>query len=81
MQSERKTQIYLSDAEYLGLKRRANSEGRSMASVVREAVATYLATARRASPGTDPLRGLEGVADGQPGDSASIDDVLYGTAP
>jgi hypothetical protein len=80
MQSDRKTQIYLSDEEYRGLKRRAGVEGRSMASVVREAVATYLTSARAGSRGTDPLLGLGGVADGRRDDSASIDDVLYGSS-
>jgi hypothetical protein len=79
MQSERKTQIYLSEVEYQGLKRRADVEGRSMASVVREAVAAYLSSTRKKSARPDSLLGLEGLAEGRRTDSASIDDVLYGS--
>jgi hypothetical protein len=79
MQSEHKTQIYLSNEEYRALSRRARLERRSMAAIVREALGAYLAerTPRTVWSG-DPILGLVGVASGRTDDSASIDDVLYG---
>ena len=85
MQSERKTQIYLSEAEYRAVKRRASVEGRSMAGVIREAVAEYLTSApggrggRKGRRAPDPLLGIAGVADGASRDSTRIDEVLYGS--
>ncbi|MFQ5614276.1 MAG: CopG family transcriptional regulator [Anaerolineae bacterium] len=43
-----RTQIYLSDDQHRALKARAEAEGRSMATLIREAVAAYLA-----KPGSD----------------------------
>jgi len=81
MQSEHKTQIYLSTAEYRLLRRRAASEKRSMAAVIREALAAYLGSAPRGGWAGDSLASLPGIADGRPTDSADIDEVLYGGTP
>lgn len=80
MQSEHKTQIYLSRQQHRRLVRRARLEGRSMAAVVRDAVDRYLHDASVAgSWQNDSLSALAGMTEGRPDDSASIDDVLYGT--
>lgn len=79
MQSEHKTQIYLSEEQYRALSRRARLERRSMAAIVRDALGSYLAerTARTVWSG-DPILGLAGALGGRRDDSASIDAVLYG---
>lgn len=80
MQSEHKTQIYLSKQEYSALKRRARAERRPMAAVVREAVSHYLS--RPLSSGGwdgDSIAGITALADGAASDSEQIDEVLYGT--
>lgn len=61
-----KTLIYLEEAQLRELRRRARASRRSMASVVREAVGTYLARPRPA-----PLEGFVACAEGPPGDDAS----------
>ena len=79
MQSEHKTQIYLSRQQHRRLVRRARLEGRSMAAVVRDAVDRYLhGVSVAASWQEDSLSTLAGVAEGRSDDSASVDDVLYG---
>jgi hypothetical protein len=84
MQSARKTQIYLSEAEYRAVGRRAAVERTSKAAVIREAVAAYLTTppggrgGRGAGRRPDPLLGIAGVADGSRRDSTRIDEILYG---
>jgi hypothetical protein len=82
MQSEHKTQIYLSKEQYRALRRRAQAEGRSMAAIVRGAVEEYL----KRSPGrdawqADPLGRIVAAGEGSPGDSTSIDELLYGREP
>ena len=80
MQSEHKTQIYLSREQYRRLQRRARIEGCSMAALVRAAVERYLAEAAEPSSWAgDSLAVLAGACQGRPDDSASIDAVLYGS--
>ena len=64
--SLRKTLIYLEESQMRELRRRARASKRSMASVVRDAVGTYLAR-----PAGTPLDGFVGCAEGPPGDDAS----------
>lgn len=57
----------------------ADAEGRSAASIVREAVQTYVA-AKRPDPASNPLLGLVGAGDGGPEDAAEEHDrYLYGS--
>jgi len=82
MQSEHKTQIYLSGEQYRALKRRARAEGRPMAAVVRAAVDKYLDMPAGAGAWRhDSLSRIVGIAEGNPKDSETIDDVLYDADP
>ena len=64
--SLRKTLIYLEESQLDELRRRARASKRSMASVVREAVGTYLVR-----PAGTSLEGFVGCGEGPPGDDAS----------
>ena len=79
MHSEHKMQVYFSKVDYQRLRERAHREGRSIAAVVRDAVAEYLeATLPPGDWSDDAIGGLVGIAAGEPRDSSNIDDVLYG---
>jgi predicted transcriptional regulator len=79
MQSEHKTQIYLSHRQHRALQELARVEGRSMAAIIRDAVARYMEQRTEARPwgSDDPIRGLVGSMEGSPADSSSVDAVLY----
>lgn len=73
-----RTQIYLDDDLKRHLRARARTEGRSLAAVVRDAAAEYLAR-RDEVPDADPLLGLIGIGEGGPPDGAvNHDAYLYG---
>jgi hypothetical protein len=81
MQSEHKTQIYLSGQEHRALQQRARAERRSMAAIVREAVAEYLRRPIHGGAwGEDTITQIVGIGEGHPMDSELIDEVLYGDA-
>ena len=68
-----RTQILLDDWQYERLKSVAEREGRSLSNVVREAVATYLATGSESG-----LRAIEGIGDDPRLTGRDHDRVLYG---
>lgn len=78
MQSEHKTQIYLSSVQYKALRSAAAAEDRSMASIVRDAVDAYLEARTKARWQGDPIGRIVGLAEGGADDSDRIDDELYG---
>lgn len=74
----RRTQIYLEEDLKAALHALAEQQGRSLAAVVRDAAAEYLA--RREGAGEiDPLLALIGIGHGGPDDGAlNHDHYLYG---
>jgi hypothetical protein len=70
-----KTLVTLGDAQLKELRSKARREGRSVAALMREAVASYLAR-----PSASGLDGFVGCAEGPPDDDTSerADDVLKG---
>ena len=73
-----RTQIYLEPGQYELLRSRARREGKTLASLIREALDEYLA-GKAAQPGKDPLHRVIGIGDG---DGAAVaencDEYLYG---
>ncbi len=72
-----RTQVYLDEAMQQALRSRAVAEGRSVASIIREAVAQFLIP-----PGQprrdDPFLAIAGKHSGGPGDAAQRhDDSTY----
>jgi predicted transcriptional regulator len=73
-----RTQIYLDEELKEALRAVAEREGRSLAAVVREAVAEYVST-RRDVAEDDPLLALIGIGGGTITDGAiNHDHYLYG---
>ncbi|MBI4729539.1 MAG: ribbon-helix-helix protein, CopG family [Acidobacteria bacterium] len=74
----KRTQVYLEEGLDRRLREAAREQGRSAASLVREAVGAYLESKGRRSP-ENPLLGLIGIGEGGPGDTAEEHDhYLYG---
>ncbi len=72
-----RTQIYLEASLQEALRERAAAEGRSVASLIREAVARFLKPSPRKKD-TDPFLAISGKFSGGPGDAAERhDDYLY----
>jgi len=63
----RKTMVYLEEEQFWKLKRRARAEGRSLAELVREAVARYL----RPRPNGKDVFDFVGAGRGPKGEAAS----------
>ena len=73
----KRLQIMLEEDLDAALERQAATEGTSKAALIRRYVRAQL---RPLPPlEQDPLWGLVGAYDGEPVDSAGIDDVVYGT--
>lgn len=69
----RRTTVFLDDPLLKRLKQRARAEDRSFASLVREALAEYLAR----GPGTgSPLPSITGAFESQHGDTARLHEEL-----
>ena len=76
MLSVRRIQIHLEDDLDEALARQALDRGVSKAALIREYLAQHVAKEHR---GKDrPSRRLIGVYEGSPGESASVDNLLYG---
>jgi hypothetical protein len=79
---KRRSQIMLDDDLYRGLVQEAAIEGRSISSLVREAVSQWLAPRRSRDIKESPFWELVGAGDGgDPGDrpvSENVDYYLYG---
>lgn len=72
-----RTQIYLEASLQEALRERASAEGRSVASLIREAVAKFLKPSPRRQA-VDPFLAISGKFSGGPGDTAERhDDYLY----
>ena len=72
-----RTQIYLDEVQQEALRQRATAEGRSVASLIREAVSRFLSPGGR-SRKKDPFLAIAGKFAGGRGDSAERhDDHLY----
>ena len=72
-----RTQIYLEASLQEALRERAIAEGRSVASLIREAVASFLKPSPRRQA-ADPFLAISGRFSGGPGDAAERhDDYLY----
>ena len=72
-----RTQIYLEETLQDALRARAIAEGRSVASLIREAVAEFLTPSSRRKA-TDPFLAIAGKFSGGPGDVAEKhDQYLY----
>ena len=75
--SVNRTQIYLEASLQEALRERAVAEGRSVASLIREAVAKFLKPSARKVQ-ADPFLAIAGKFSGGPGDAAERhDDYLY----
>ena len=74
----KRTQIYLEESQHRALQQRARREGKSLAALIRECVATYLYPS--APPANaDPLSAVIGVGKGDGACIAErVDDYLYG---
>ena len=68
-----RTQIYLDEDLQRALRTRSVSEGRSVAAIIREAVAQFLGPSKRARK-ADPFLAIAGRFSGGPGDSAERHD-------
>ncbi len=74
----KRTQIYIDEELDALLREAAASEGRSAASIIREAVRSYLSGAR-VRPSSDPFLELAGAFAGGPKDASTEHDrYLYG---
>lgn len=72
-----RTQIYLDEELQQALRSRSVAEGRSVAALIREAVAQFIRPPKRPGKG-DPFLAIAGKYSGGPGDSAERhDDYLY----
>ncbi len=73
-----RTQIYLEQGQYELLRSRARREGKSLASLIREALDEYLG--RKGPRGRlDPLRRVIGIGEGDGAAVAeNVEDFLYG---
>jgi Ribbon-helix-helix protein, copG family len=69
-----RTQIYIDAHLQTALRKRALDEGRSVASLIREAVAAFLGPMKQKKPKADPFLALAGKFSGGPGDSATRHD-------
>ena len=77
--TDKRTQLYLSAQQHAAVLRIAHQRGLSMACVVREALATYVASSlMRQSSDEDPLADLVGIFEG-PGDLAERHDDYLDT--
>lgn len=74
----RRTQLYLDEPLDDELRQVAAVEGRSAASIVREAVGLYLGQRRRTSGDDDPIRALIGAFEGKHDAALHHDRYLYG---
>lgn len=73
-----RTQISLSEEQYLAIKRIAVERGISLSAVIRETVDTLLALSSRSA--VEGLLSIAGMASGGPADvSERHDDYLYGS--
>jgi hypothetical protein len=71
-----RTQILLEDWQYESLKAEADRRGRSLAGVVREAVAAYLT--EDAAEAWGELSAIAGIGDDPTGTGRDHDRLLYG---
>jgi len=69
-----RTQIYLDEGLQQALRSRSAAEGRSVAALIREAVAHFLKPTAR-SRASDPFLSIAGKHAGGPGDSAERHDA------
>jgi hypothetical protein len=72
-----RTQIQLDDWQYQILKTKAEREGKSLSSLVREAVTVYLGKGRRRRPGAG-LTDIEGIGEDPGVAGRDHDRILYG---
>jgi predicted transcriptional regulator len=70
-----RTQILLDDGQYETMKALAEREGRSLSSLIRDAVTAFLS--RREKP-TTRLAEITGIGDDPDAGGRDHDDVLYG---
>ena len=77
----KRTQIYIDPELDTRLREAAASQGRSAASIIRDAVRGYL-SAEATQQNSDPFLELAGAFSGGPSDSSTEHDRdLYGTSP
>ncbi len=70
-----RTQILLDDRQYEMMKTIAEHEGRSLSSLIRDAVSAFLG--RRAKRSPTRLAGIAGIGDDPDARGRDHDDVLY----
>lgn len=72
----RRTQVYLDEEVLEGLRLRAAREGRSVASLVRDAARAYLSSKTERSV-SDPFGEMIGCYEGEPDEAVEHDHYLY----
>ncbi len=79
MSTLRRTQMYFPDDLLVELRKRANEEGQTIASLVRDAVSEFLRKRKAKDWERDPLWNLIGSSSSKDGDlSVKHDKYLYG---
>ncbi|MDA8339633.1 MAG: hypothetical protein M0Z70_10080 [Nitrospiraceae bacterium] len=77
--AEKRTQVYFPVKLYRKMEKKAKNESKSVASVVREAVESYLKEQESIDWDNDPFFKLAGIAESGRGDlSENHDKYLYG---